>query len=103
MSWLILALTIPVLVAWKDGSTYAFAFSVTGIGVALYFVNITLIRLYISRRAPSTLVDDTWEQTSGKGIVPKWVSVLGLIGMGFVPSGLIVALLLFVGYFANRA
>ena len=103
MSWLILALAIPVLVAWKDGSTYAFAFSVSGVGLAVYLANIALIRFFILSRAPSTLTDDTWEQTAGKGIVPKWVSVLGLVGMGFVPSGLIVALLLFLGFLVNRA
>jgi hypothetical protein len=103
MSWLILAFAMPVLVAWKDGSTYAFAFSVSGIGLAIYLANIALIRLFILRRAPSTLTDDTWERTAGKGIVPRWVSVLGLVGMGFVPSGLIVALLLFFGFFANLA
>lgn len=103
MSWLILALAIPVLVAWKDGSTYAFAFSVSGVGLAMYFANIVLIRLFISHRAPSTLIDDTWEQTAGKGIVPNWISVLGLVGTGFVPSGLIVALFLFFGLLANRA
>ena len=103
MSWLTLALAIPVLVALEGGSTYAFAFSVSGIGLAMYFANIALIRLFISHRAPSTLIDDTWEQTAGKGIVPKWVSALGLVGMGFIPSGLIVALLLFFGFLANRA
>ena len=35
-----------------------------------------------------------WEATAGKGIVPKWVSVIGLIGIAFVPSGLVVVLLL---------
>jgi putative transposase len=74
-----------------------------GVGLAMYFANIALIRLFISHRAPSTLIDDTWEQTAGKGIVPNWVSVLGLVGTGFVPSGLIVALLLFFGLLANRA
>lgn len=103
MSWLILALAIPVLVAWKDGSTYAFAFSVSGIGFAIYLANIALIRLFIARRAPSALIEDAWEQTARKGIVPKWVSALGLVGMGFVPSGLIVALLLFFGFLPNRA
>ncbi len=102
MSWLILALAIPVLIAWQDGSTYTFAFSVSGVGLTMYFANIALIRFYISHREPSTLIDDTWEQTAGKGIVPNWVSVLGLVGTGFIPSGLIVALLLFFGLLANR-
>lgn len=102
MSWLILALAIPVLVVLNDGSTYTFAFSITGIGLVMYFANIVLIRLFILRRAPSTLIDDTWEQTAGIGVVPKWVSILGLIGMGFIPSGLLAALLLFFGFVENR-
>lgn len=102
MSWLIIAFVIPILVAWNDGSTYTFAFSLSGVGLAAYFINVALIQFFISRRAPSTLVNDTWEQTAGLGVVPKWVSVLGLVGMGFIPSGLIVASLLFFGVIVNR-
>ena len=102
MSWLILAFVIPIMVAWKAGSTYAFGFSISAVGLLAYLGNITLIRFFISRRAPSTLVNDAWEETAGKGIVPKWVSVLGMIGMGFVPSGFVVALLLFLGLVANH-
>lgn len=102
MSWLILAFVIPIFVAWQDGTTYSFALSLMGAGGAMYFTNIFLIRFFISRRAPSTLIDGTWERTAGRRIVPKWVSVLGLVGMGFVPSGAIVALLLYVGYLVDR-
>jgi len=102
MSWLIIAFVIPILVAWNDGSTYVFAFSLSGVGLFGYFLNIALIQFLISRRAPSTLIDDTWEQTAGKRIVPKWVSIMGLVGMGFVPSGLMVAALLFFEIIVNR-
>lgn len=103
MSWLIIALVIPVVVAWRDGSTYTFAFSLIGIGVALYYSNTVLIGMFISKRAPEALEDGTWEDTAGTGIVPKWVSVIGLIGIGFVPAGVVVAILLGLGLIANRA
>ena len=103
MSWFVLALLVPLVVAWNDGTTYTFAFSLTGIGIAMYFLNITLIHAYISKNAPHTLVLDTWEETSGKGVVPKWVSALGLVGAGFIPSGLLVALFLYLGIFIDRA
>jgi hypothetical protein len=94
---------MPIIVALKDGSTYAFAFSVSGIGLAMYMANVALIQLFISRRAPSTLINDNWNLTAGPGIVPKWVSILGLVGMGLIPSGLSVALLLLFGFVENRA
>lgn len=103
MSWLILALIIPIVVAWLNGSTYGFAFSVFGFGILLYFINVFLIRHFIKSRAPSSFEDGSWEATAGTGAVPKWVSSLGLVGIGFVPSGLIVALLLWLGVVANKA
>jgi hypothetical protein len=103
MSWFFLALIIPLLVAFVDGSTYSFGFSVTGAGIVLYFLNIFLVRAYIGQRAPDTLENDTWESTAGTGIVPRWVSVLGLFGMGLIPAGIILVLLLFLKIITNRA
>lgn len=102
MSWLILAFAVPIFVVWKDGSSYAFAVSLMVVGSALYSINIFLIRYFIARREPSTLADGTWEKTAGKGIVPRWVSVLGLVGIGLAPSGLMVAVLLFFSLITNR-
>ena len=103
MSWFFLALVIPILVALFEGSTYSFGFSVAGVGIILYFLNIFLIRAYIGEKAPDTLDNGSWELTAGTGIVPKWVSVIGLIGMGFILAGLIVVLLLLLKLIANRA
>ena len=99
MSWLFISFTVPILVAVLNGSTYFFAFSICAFGILLYFVNIFLIRSFISKNAPYMY----WEDTAGKGIVPKWVSILGLIGMGFIPSGIVVLLLLMFGFVLNRA
>lgn len=99
---LAIAFAIPVIVAIIDGSTYAFAFSVSGIGLVLYLTNVFLIRWFIAKRAPLMLHDDDWEETAGTGIVPRWVSEIGLIGIAFVPSGLFVALLLWLGVVSLR-
>ena len=99
---LCIAFAIPVVVAVLDGSTYVFAFSVSGVGLLLYFINIFLIRWFIIRRAPKMADKSRWEATSGKGIVPKWVSEIGLFGIAFVPSGLVVALLLVLDMVQHR-
>lgn len=101
MFWLLAAFAIPIIVAFKDGSTYLFALSISGFGVVLYIVNITLIQYFIAKKEPTTLENGSWEQTAGKGIVPKWVSQIGLIGIGFVPAGLIIVILLFFELIAN--
>lgn len=49
------------------------------VGVVLYLSNVVLIRSYISKRAPELANDEMWELTDGTGIVPKWVSFLGLL------------------------
>ncbi len=94
----------PLVVALVNGTTYTFAFSISGIGVLLYFINVFLIRWFILRRDPLNplrgapglllLSDEAKRKATGKRTVPKWVSEIGLIGMAFVPSGLVVALLL---------
>jgi heme/copper-type cytochrome/quinol oxidase subunit 2 len=103
MSWLIITAIVPIVVAWMNGSTYTYAFSLVGVGVALYVANTLLIGKFVARRAPETLENDPWEDTAGTRIVPTWVPVIGLIGMGFVPAGLVVAVLLGIGLIANRA
>ena len=103
MFWLIIAFVIPIIVAWNDGSTYTFAISISVAGLLAFIVNNVLIQFFISRRAPTSLSDGTWENTAGKGVVPKWVSFLGVVGAGFVPSGMVVALLLFLGVVENSA
>ena len=88
----------------SDGSSYAFAFSISGVGVLLhYFFNVFLIQGFVSRRAPGIYMLEGWEEEAlGRGIVPRWVSGIGLIGMVFVPSGIIVALLLVLDIVQHR-
>lgn len=59
-------------------------------GAVLYVVNSVLISWYIERRAPDLASHDdvgfgleAWELTAGTGVVPRWVSWLGLLGLSF--------------------
>src|SRR3989339_879141 len=66
------------------------------LAVFLYVLNISLIRYFIRKRASDFASSEEgvpgiqkWEVTAGLGIVPKWVSFIGLL---FV-SALITAVL----------
>jgi hypothetical protein len=67
-------------------------------GAIGYVLNAWLIRFYVRRKMPNTmdtkLADGTylWETTSGKRIVPKWVSFIGLVSMLLFIVGLIYLL-----------
>ena len=67
-----------------------------GFAILLYLLNIILIQYFIKRRAPDFASSQEvipgvqqWELTAGLGIVPKWVSFIGL----FAISALITAVL----------
>lgn len=67
-----------------------------GFAVLLYLLNIGLIQYFIKRRTPDFASSEEvipgvqkWEMTAGLGIVPKWVSVIGLLSI----SALITAIL----------
>jgi len=64
-------------------------------GIVCYVVSALLTRHYIENNAPEFANDDemipgvkNWELTAGLGIVPRWVSVVGLIGLGFILASL---------------
>lgn len=59
------------------------------LGGILYILNIILIRLFIKARTPEFANNEDWESTAGLGIVPKWVSIIGLLSF----SALITAVL----------
>ncbi len=70
--------------------------------VILYVGNALLIKWFIDRRAPGLLDADLalptprdgepylWERTAGTGIVPRWVSILGLASILLGLAGLII-------------
>ena len=59
-----------------------------GLALVLYLINIGLIQYFINRRTPDLASSEElipgvqkWEMTSGLGIVPKWVSIIGLFSI----------------------
>lgn len=67
-----------------------------GFAALFYLLNIGLIQYFIKRRTPDFASSEEvipgvqkWEMTAGLGIVPKWVSVIGLLSF----SALITAAL----------
>jgi len=60
------------------------------LAVLFYIMNISLINYFINKEIPGLIDVDSslpeadkdeeylWERTAGTGIVPKWVSVIGL-------------------------
>lgn len=89
---LALGVAVPVFVA-RGGSSYIFAASVSGTGVVFCLINAALITFFVRRRAPEAWQAGEWEMTAGTGVVPRWVSELGLVGIGLIPGGIFVALL----------
>jgi hypothetical protein len=68
----------------------------TVLGIFLYLANVVIIKHYIGKRAPEFASTEEvlpgvqqWELTAGIGIVPKWVSKIGLLAV----SALITAIL----------
>lgn len=58
------------------------------LGIVLYVANALLMHHFIKKRAPDFASDEedgtgvlAWELTAGRGVVPKWVSLLGLVGV----------------------
>jgi hypothetical protein len=77
------------------------------LGVLLYLSNIYLIRHFINKRAPGVLELDAiydkpmkdgeylWEKTAGTGIVPKWVSWIG-IGSYACFAGIVIWMIIWI-------
>jgi hypothetical protein len=72
---------------WPDWSFHVLVLS---IGIMLYLANNMLIWAYIRKNAPDFASKDEcmpdiqkWELTVGTGIVPKWVSFIGIISIAF--------------------
>lgn len=88
----------PLVISFQYGATYAFGFGVCLAGIAMYILNGILIGHYIRRRAPWVgQNEDLAMATAGTGIVPKWVSAVGLIGTGIALGGIMVPALMFLG------
>lgn len=74
------------------------------LGVVCYVSNVFLITHYIDKEAPGLFDMDLtlpppveeqeylWEKTAGTGVVPKWVSILGLSSILWFLIGVIVVI-----------
>lgn len=60
-------------------------------------MNVFLIRWFIAKRAPLMLNDARWEIAAGTGMVPRWVSEVGLAGTAFIAAGIAIAILVLLG------
>jgi len=79
---LLLYFATPIVVVLFNGTTYTFGFSLSGVGLILHILSTVPIRRYITKRAPQMANDSMWELTAGMGIVPRWVSEMGLACCG---------------------
>lgn len=80
-------LSIVRTLGWPYWAYHALVISV---GVVLYLVNNFLIVGFIRKRAPEFASSEEslpglqkWELTAGTGVVPKWVSFIGLVSIAF--------------------
>ena len=65
------------------------------LAILLHFVNVLLIWYFIKKKTPDLLLLKNlpgihkWELTAGTGIVPKWVSVIGLLAISAFATALL--------------
>lgn len=92
----VLAVLAMRITRYFDLEKWVVSLALIGLAAVLYVVNVTLIQYYIKKRAPDFASGEevvpgvqTWELTAGLGVVPRWVSVLGLLSV----SALITAVL----------
>lgn len=100
--WLFAAFIIPVLVAWINGCTYKFALFFILFGIMLNFLSMLLVHFSLHKQIIKTHSNRLSYQTTEIDIVPRWKSVIGLIGIGFLAAGLILLVLLWMQVIARK-
>lgn len=95
--WLLAWTLTPLFLAWTEGSNYSSASLLIAMGLSAHALSVILIAHYLRRRAPESFTNETWENTAARGVVPPWVSKLGLAGNGMFISGAAIAFLLLCG------
>jgi len=92
----ILAVTAMRITRYFGLEKWQASLGLIGIAIVFYLLNIILIQYFIKKNTPDfASTQETfpgvqkWELTAGVGIVPKWVSIIGLLAI----SALIVAVL----------
>ena len=59
------------------------------LAIGLYLLSATLIQYFIKKRAPEFANDQMWEFRAGAGIVPMWVSSIGLFSISAVVAAVL--------------
>ena len=83
------------------------AIACSAAGMFCYVLHAYLMKHFLDKKDPGILERDSqsgprhagryeWEQTAGLGIVPKYVSFVGLCGMGLFILGVVLLLVLAV-------
>lgn len=72
------------------------ALALVAVAAALYLANAVLIHHFIRRRAPEFANARDWDLTAGLGIVPRWVSALGLLAISALGAALLPWLVLLI-------
>lgn len=75
------------------------------LSIACYLLSIFLMKHFIDKKTPGLLDVDAalpppkrnqeylWEKTSGAGIVPKWVSLIGLLAIPIFIFGVLILII----------
>ncbi|HEX5758225.1 MAG TPA: hypothetical protein VF121_03445 [Thermoanaerobaculia bacterium] len=81
----LIALAVKATLIAVGAPAWAYYLTLPIVAFALYVANSVLMKHYIARRAPDFASHEEfrpgiqkWELTAGTGIVPKWVSLIGL-------------------------
>ena len=68
-----------------------------------YLLNISLIQYFIKRKNPDFASNEEtfsnikkWELTAGTGIVPKWVSIIGLLSISAFVTAVVPWIIVFL-------
>ncbi len=104
--WFVFSLFVPLFCAWTGGSTYSFELFLTLTGALLYvpiaFVadrieKIKIAKLKAAAEGQILFQFDPDEIEPGT-FVPRPLAVIGQIGLGWMLSGIITIILIWVGF-----
>jgi hypothetical protein len=70
---------------------WAYHVLVVSVGLVMYLISNFLTVRFIGKRAPDFASKEEampgvqkWELTAGLGVVPRWVSLIGILGLAFI-------------------
>ncbi len=93
----LVSLVLPVVHAVQYGSTYQYAVTLIAVGIAFYVAEMFLIQLYLAADERKCVMNGLMESTVCKSAVPQWVSGIGVVPIGLIPSAIVIVLLITMG------